>query len=63
MFGAEDKVGLEDVEAGEITEVKSNRNQKMPLTIQTAEFLLRMWIQTMMSGSRHLRYFPRWKNS
>ena len=45
MFGAEDKVALEDVEAEEIIEVKSNRNQKMHLilpTTQTAEFLLRM---------------------
>lgn len=68
MLGAEDKVALEDVEAEEIIEVKSNRNQKMHLillTTRTAEFLLRMSILTMiiMSGSRQSKYFPRWKNN
>ena len=68
MLGAEDKVALEDVEAEEIIEVKSNRNQKMHLillTTRTAEFLLRMSIRTMiiMSGSRQSKYFPRWKNN
>lgn len=41
MFGVEDKVGLEDVEAGEIIDVRSNRSQKMLSTTQIAEFLLR----------------------
>ena len=41
MLGAEDKVGLEDVEAGETIGVRSNRSQKMLSMTQIAEFLLR----------------------